>query len=142
VTSYVADASVLVDALTNPGPLGQRAAEALILAPADELAAPAVVDLEVTSALRGLVLGHKLLADLARAALADFVRMPIDRIAVTDLLERIWDLRANATVYDASYIALAEAFDATLITTDDKFEGVRGRRCQIMIVGDAKTRLI
>jgi predicted nucleic acid-binding protein len=142
VTSYVADASLLVDALTNPDPLGQRAAEALALTPGDELAAPAIVDLEVTSALCGLVLGHRLPVEVARAALGDLIRMPIERIAMTSLLERVWDLRANATAYDASYIALAEALDATLITTDEKFEGIAGRRCQVMIIGDSKTRLV
>jgi predicted nucleic acid-binding protein len=142
VTTYVTDASLLVDALTNPDPLGERAADALLVGPDDDLVAPAVVDLEVTSALRGLVLGHSLPVSVARAALTDFIRMPIDRIGMTDLLERVWDLRANATAYDAAYLALAEAFDATLVTTDEKFEGIANRRCDIMIVGETKTRVV
>ncbi len=142
MTSYVVDASLLVDALTNPDPIGQRAADALTMPSSDELASPAVVDLEVVSALRGLVLGHKIHVLAARAALADLIHMPIERITMTDLLERVWDLRANATAYDASYIALAETFGATLLTTDEKFEGIPGRRCQIMIISDSKNRIV
>jgi hypothetical protein len=49
----------------------------------------------VTSALRGLVLGQRLPVEVARAALGDLIRMPIERIAMTSLLERVWDLRAK-----------------------------------------------
>jgi predicted nucleic acid-binding protein len=33
-----------------------------------------------------------------------------------DLLTRVWQLRENITAYDAMYVALAEALDATVIT--------------------------
>jgi predicted nucleic acid-binding protein len=34
------------------------------------------------------------------------------------LLPRIWDLRHNFTAYDAAYVALADALDASLLTRD------------------------
>lgn len=34
------------------------------------------------------------------------------------LLRRSWELREVCTVYDALYVALAEALDATLVTRD------------------------
>jgi predicted nucleic acid-binding protein len=36
------------------------------------------------------------------------------------LLDRVWQLHANLTAYDAAYVALAEALDATLITCDNR----------------------
>jgi predicted nucleic acid-binding protein len=35
-----------------------------------------------------------------------------------DLLDRVWELRANLTAYDAMYVALAEAIEAALVTCD------------------------
>ena len=34
------------------------------------------------------------------------------------LLERVWQLRANLTAYDAAYVALANRLRATLLTCD------------------------
>lgn len=34
------------------------------------------------------------------------------------LLTRIWQMRHSLTAYDAAYLALAEALDATLVTRD------------------------
>lgn len=39
----------------------------------------------------------------------------------TDLsLRRCWGLRTNLTIYDAAYVALAEALDADLLTGDSR----------------------
>lgn len=37
--------------------------------------------------------------------------------------------------WDALYIALAEAFDATLLTLDDRLGRVSGLRCRVEVVG-------
>jgi predicted nucleic acid-binding protein len=50
------------------------------------------------------------------------------------LLSRIWDFRDNLTAYDAAYVALAEALDATLLTRDRKLAGARGNRARIELV--------
>jgi predicted nucleic acid-binding protein len=49
-------------------------------------------------------------------------------------LPRIWDLRNNLTAYDASYVALAEALDAPLLTRDRRLAGAAGHRAQIELV--------
>ena len=33
-------------------------------------------------------------------------------------MDRVWELRENLSVYDAVYVALAEALDAVLLTCD------------------------
>jgi predicted nucleic acid-binding protein len=45
---------------------------------------------------------------------------------------RIWELRHNATAYDAAYIALAEALDAPLLTCDGAIGSVPGHRARVI----------
>ncbi|HEX4345674.1 MAG TPA: PIN domain-containing protein [Solirubrobacteraceae bacterium] len=47
------------------------------------------------------------------------------------LAPRAWALRANLSVYDASYVALAELADARLVTLDGRIAGAPGVRCEV-----------
>jgi len=47
------------------------------------------------------------------------------------LLDRMWELRDNLTAYDASSVALAEALDAPLVTTDARLAASPGHRATI-----------
>ena len=49
-------------------------------------------------------------------------------------MDRAWELRANATVYDAVYVALAELLDAPLVTADGKLANAPGIRCRIEVL--------
>lgn len=95
------------------------------------LYAPTLVDYEVTSALRGLARKRPEVEAAAGAYLQYLAGMPIRRESAQPLIARIWSLRHNYTAYDASYVALAEALNATLVTCDDKFERARAARCAI-----------
>ncbi|MEI2825516.1 MAG: type II toxin-antitoxin system VapC family toxin [Dermatophilaceae bacterium] len=113
----VVDASAMVEAL-----VGRDVDEVLLNALAGDVAAPHILDVEVLSVLRGLVLGRKLgehEASAAREVHFDFV---IDRHATAPLADRIWDLRHQYTSYDATYIAMAEALQAPLHTCDAKLD--------------------
>ncbi len=46
-----------------------------------------------------------------------------------ELAGRIWELRNNITIYDAWYVALAEALDARLATLDVRLARAPGVRC-------------
>ena len=46
-------------------------------------------------------------------------------------MERCWELRANVTVYDAVYVALAELLHAPLVTADRKLANAPGIRCPV-----------
>jgi len=68
--------------------------------------------------------------DLCRAA----VRGQITLYPTTPLVRRCWALRANVTSYDACYVALAEALDVALLTSDAKLAKAPGTRCRFQLV--------
>lgn len=127
----VVDASVLVVALADDTAFGDEARHRLR---GERLAAPELIDLEVISALRKLV--RVGLSDVRRAelAMADLVQLPMDRAPHTPLLSRVWELRDNLTAYDASYVALAEVVDASLLTADARLAQSPGPLCPIEVL--------
>jgi len=50
------------------------------------------------------------------------------------LLQRVWALRNNLTAYDATYIALAEALDAPLLTRDRRLATAPGHHARVETV--------
>jgi predicted nucleic acid-binding protein len=50
------------------------------------------------------------------------------------LLPRAWELRDNLTLYDAAYVALAEALESVLLTADRRLTQARGIRCQLELM--------
>jgi predicted nucleic acid-binding protein len=122
----ITDASFLVMALGDDGNEGAQARKRLL---GEELAAPHIIDLEVTSVLRRSVLTGNVTEQRARQALKDLKDLDIERVAHTSLLPRIWELRSNFTAYDASYVALAELFRAPLLTYDARMAGGAGAHC-------------
>jgi predicted nucleic acid-binding protein len=73
----------------------------------------------------------KLGAHRAGRFLADLAALPAERYSHTPLIRRMWDLRHNFTAYDAAYIALAEATDSVLCTSDEKLAG--GHRAKVLL---------
>ena len=101
----------------------------------EELAAPHLIDSEVTHVLRSLVLRHSLSEEQGERALAGFTRLSITRIPAEWLLWRMWALRHNLSAYDATYVALAEMSGATmLLTTDARLASAPGVRCDIRLL--------
>jgi len=83
------------------------------------LAAPHLLDAEVGHLLRRHVLTG--VACLARARIA---------------LERAFRLRDSATIYDALYLALAEALAAPLLTRDRRLARIPGVAAQVRVVAN------
>lgn len=127
----VVDASVLAAALGDDGADGKRARDRLR---GEDLAVPHLAELEVASVLRGRVRGGHVTVTRARQALEDLADLPLERVAHTTLLPRIWELRENYTPYDAAYIALAELFRAPLVTGDARMSRGSGARCEFDLV--------
>ena len=101
----------------------------------EDLAAPHLIDSEVTSALRRLVLRGNLTDDQGGAALEGFTRLTLTRFPADWLRPRLWALRHNFSAYDATYVALAEMIGATsLLTTDARLAQAPGVRCRVDVV--------
>ncbi len=127
----VVDASVLTTALADDGPDGDLARRRLR---GEDVAAPELVDLEVSSVLRRLARSGILPLRRAEPALTDLVELPMRRAPHRPLLQRCWSLRDNATVYDGSYVALAEALNVTLLTADLRLTSTPGLRCAVEVL--------
>jgi predicted nucleic acid-binding protein len=97
----VIDASVLVDALWVAGPARARLAS-------ETLQAPELIDAELLSVLRRLVLADKLQESHALQALATANRLGLRRHPSRHLWPRAWELRTILTACVALYMALAE----------------------------------
>lgn len=112
----VIDAGALVELL-----LRSLRADAVQAAVADRrLVAPAVIDAEILSALRGLERNRAVTPGRAAEAVEDLRQAPVERFALEPLLHRAWSLRDQLHAYDALYVALAVELDCPLVTTDDR----------------------
>jgi predicted nucleic acid-binding protein len=119
--TWVVDASVTVAYVLGAATEAERAA---IL---DDVHAPALLDVEATQTLRGLLRGSKIDLETAELARTDLGQLALRRYPDAPLLGRSWELRDVCTIYDGLYVALAEALDARLITRDLRLaRGVTG----------------
>ena len=123
----VVDAGVVVELVVgglDPDGLGD-----------EELAAPHLIDSEVTNALRRLVGQGFLTDEQGSLALEGFIRLGLTRFPADWLRPRMWALRHNLSAYDATYVALAELVGATsLLTTDARLAVAPGLRCRVDVL--------
>jgi predicted nucleic acid-binding protein len=129
----VLDASALLDLLLRT-PRGEAVARR-IASEEETLHAPHLIDLEVVHALRRYEMKGLLTRTRAEEVLSDFADLDILRYPHEDFLRRIWALRKNVTAHDAAYLALAEALDAPLLTTDEKLARSPGHKARVEVVG-------
>ena len=123
----VIDASAAVSALLNDGQARRLLAD-------ESVHAPHLVDAEVVSALRRQATSGLLAPKDASRVLDVWRRLGLIRYAASPLLERVWELRAAVTTYDAMYVALAENLDCALVTADARLSGANGPRCAITVL--------
>ncbi len=123
----VVDASVLANVVGDDEAAGQLARARL--AAASAVSAPELVDVETVSVLRRRWLADDLSDERFRCAVDDLLALPITRFPVGPLMVRAFELRANITAYDACYVALAEALDCPLITSDRRLANAPMTTC-------------
>ena len=128
----VVDASILIEVLLLR-PSG-RAAEARLFATGQTIHAPHLIDVEVGSALRRCAQTGVVEPQRCAEALTDFADLPVHRHPHVFLLPRLWALRANLSAYNATYVALAEALGAPLLTHDRRLAGAPGHAAQIEVL--------
>jgi predicted nucleic acid-binding protein len=128
----VIDASAVIELLIN-SPAGARVADCIFR---DDVSihAPHILDLEVAQVLRKYVFSKEMTAQRASEAIDDFSDLSINRYPHFDFLARIWQLRSSMTSYDAAYVSLAEALDATLLTCDAKLRRSHGHSVRTQVV--------
>jgi predicted nucleic acid-binding protein len=117
----VLDAGALLELLLRT----MRAESVLSVVDDRHMVAPAVIDAEVLSALRGLERSRALPPTRAAVAVDDLRAAPVERYRLDPLLERAWSLRDRLNAYDALYVALAVELDCPLVTTDDRIPDPR-----------------
>ena len=76
--------------------------------------------IEATSAVRRLARQQVLTADEGAAAVHWLGGFDLVLDATAPRLGRIWSLRERMSAYDAGYAAAAEAFEAPLLTVDER----------------------
>nr|WP_244633001.1 type II toxin-antitoxin system VapC family toxin [Aeromicrobium sp. CFBP 8757] len=98
------------------------------------LTAPHLLDVEIVSAVRGLVLGRHLGAHRGRDVLDRYEDLPVTRWATADdLRRRAFELRDNFSAYDAAYVVLAEALDCPLATRDLRLARAAERLVDVLV---------
>lgn len=128
----VLDASAAVAVLLNLGPVAGDIRLRISL-PGESLHVPHLFDVEVLHVLRRHSLTGALSADRERLALDRLASMRLSRYAHAPFLGRIWDLKSDLTAYDAAYVALAEALNAPLVTTDARLARAPGIRAGVEV---------
>ncbi len=128
--SAVVDASILVAATSDVGAEGRWAEDVVR---AGNLIAPHLALVEATNILRRLELQGRLDRTEAGAAARDLLLLDLELVPFTPFAERIWELRANVTSYDAWYVAVAEQFDLPLATLDRHLARATGPRCRFLL---------
>ncbi len=127
--TVVVDASTVVAALIEPGPVGAWA-ESMLLSGTP--VAPHLMPVEAASVLRRGVLAGEVTADVASLAHADLTSLRLELFPYAPFAARVWELRSTVTAYDAWYVALAEGLDAAMATLDARLSRATGPRCAFL----------
>jgi predicted nucleic acid-binding protein len=125
----VVDASVLANAIGDDGTDGRRARKEIRTA--SYVAAPDLVGVETVAVLRKRWLAGTVSERRFQVAVDDLEAIDVDRYPTLPLMRRAYELRANVTAYDATYVALAEVLGCELLTGDQRLASASGTRCAI-----------
>lgn len=127
----VIDASAFVNLLIDPSWAG---GPERVLGDARHYV-PGHFDVEVSSALNGLVRGGRVASNRAQDLVAMTHEFPATRVSPMTLLHRAWKLRTNFSLYDAFYLALARELECDLVTADRSLAGAGEAGVPIRLLG-------
>jgi predicted nucleic acid-binding protein len=124
----VCDASAVVAALLDGGPAGTWAARRLRH---ERLVAPHLMPFEVANIIRRQELAGTIGRSEGEQAHADLLDLDVELWPHAAVARAAWGHRHNLSVYDASYVGLADELDAPLVTLDARIARSPGVRCTI-----------
>ena len=125
----VCDASALTALLLDSGADGSWVAETLEQA---RLVAPGLAGWETANIIRRHELTGTVSSDQAAQAHGDLLDLAIEFWPYELLATRAWEHRRNLSIYDASYVALAEMLETALVTLDRRIAGAPGLACAVL----------
>lgn len=128
--NLVADASVVVAALSDDGADGRWAADLLAVS---DIGAPHHMPCEVTNVLRRSVARGAISGAEAAIAHADLMSMPVKLFPFAPVAWRVWRLGDSVTSYDAWYVGLAEELDVPLATLDHRLARAPSPQCRFLL---------
>jgi predicted nucleic acid-binding protein len=98
--------------------------------------APHLMPLEVAQTVRRYEATGQLDTARAAQAIGDLADFSVVYYPHEPLLPNVWALRRNLTAYDATYVALAVALDAPLVTFDARLANApgHGARIELLVV--------
>jgi predicted nucleic acid-binding protein len=124
----VVDASALTDFLLGAPSADEAFEHALGTNDQAWLHAPELIEPETLNALRRLALAGHVSDERAGIAALELGEVRLVRHPHAPLRARVWELRHELTAYDATYLALAEALDGSVLVTGDAGLAARARR--------------
>jgi len=131
----IVDATAMVAAIGDAGPMGEAARAHLSLAP--EWHAPAHMAVEVVRTFDRLARSGHLPQEQARVyamQMVDGVGAAVVLHADRNLLLAAWAFRDNLATYDAVYVALAEHLHLPLLTADQRLARAGERRIPVVLL--------
>jgi predicted nucleic acid-binding protein len=128
----VVDASVLANVVGDDDVDGRIARGRISLE--NDLAMPDLGDVETVAVLRRRWLAGDVDDERFAQGIAFLRAMPVERFPTGPFMPRAFELRANVTAYDATYVALAEQLGCALVTGDRRLAAAPGIRCHIEVL--------
>lgn len=125
----------MVHALTQKGGVGSEIRRRMR---GERLSAPTLIDSEVAHNIFRMAKGGggrtpELSPEGLTLAMDVYRSFRVQRVDVLPLWPRMRELSSNLSGYDATYVALAEAFDVPLITSDARIDRSGVARCRIEV---------
>ena len=127
----VLDASAAIELVLNTS-VGKQVNKRI----ADEREAiqvPHLVDVELIHVIRRFVMRNVIGVARGEMAIRLWRMLDVQRHEHEPFIVRIWQLRNNFSAYDATYVALAEALSAPLITADRRLAAAPGSGIRIEV---------
>jgi predicted nucleic acid-binding protein len=103
--------------------------------PSATLYAPELIDLEFANVMRRFINLRTFAPGRADLVMDTWLSNDVLRCSHKMLFPRVWQLHDNFTPYDASYVALAEALNAPLLTADRRLAKAAEAHCEVILVG-------